>query len=165
MSDNKEVDVCNDLSSKILKHIEIDLDIKKQLLKIVRATFCPDAEKVMSYDMHSSSTGMVIDVEYLVVACDSHTCVDFTDKCIMPLKWFDPGFDYLTAYEDDVIQNFKDRIANNECTKTSIQEKIDSLNDEIKDLDDENKGFNDSINSILAKQNSRNYSSHDMENE
>jgi hypothetical protein len=163
--DNKESNVHNDLGFKILKHSEIDLDIRAQLLKMVRATFCPDAESVISYDMHSLSTEMVIDVEYLVVACDSHAAVDFTETCVVPLKWFDPGFDYLTAYEDNMIHYFKEKIDNNECIKMNIQEKIDGLNDEIEDLDYENKSFNDNINSILDKQKSRNNSLHCRENE
>jgi len=118
----------------IVKCSNLDQSIKDKILKMVKETFEPEAEIVSSYKMRSDNGTVVLDVEYVVFACDSHTCVDFNEKCVIPLKWFDDGFDYKEAYRQTVISGLRSKIKDIETKETETAEEIACLRDELTDL-------------------------------
>lgn len=128
-----------DLGIDILKCQNIDHSIKERILKMVKATFEPEAEIVNSYHLKTSNEGPALNVEYVMFACDSHTCVDFNDTCTIPLKWFRPGFDYRAAYAQTMIDSISQKIKDVEQKQKDTADEIADLQDKLTELEAERK--------------------------
>ena len=129
----------NPISIDILKCQSIDHSIKERILKMVKATFEPETEIINSYSLKTTSKGPALNVEYVLFACDSHTCVDFNDTCTIPLKWFRPGFDYKAAYAQTMIDSISQKIKDVEESQKDTADEIADLRDKLTELEAQRK--------------------------
>ena len=127
----------------IAKRKALDEQIDNCLLKIVKDTYCPEASYIASYKPigNINDADSKIEVEYVLFAADSHTCVDFNEKCTIPSIWTTPGYDYMHEYyglaKDDAkkrIEELQDSIEQHEETIEDERIAIDEAQKKIEDL-------------------------------
>lgn len=118
-----------------------DAQLKTTLLEIVKDTFEPEAESVDRFWTTSSCGKTSVAVEYLVWAHDSHTCVDFSEQCSIPLEWLRDGYDYKAAYRRtlaaecaqqlesarDASADLEERLAESRRDEKRLEEKLAKL--------------------------------------
>ena len=104
---------------------ENDKQLKSILLNAVNKTACKDTDCIASYKV--SDDQKKVDVEYVVIASDSHTCVDYNEHVELLVDWFNEGFDIVSAWKNK-------QIADKQAEISDLQEKASALKDKAEDI-------------------------------
>jgi len=105
-------------------------------MNVIKRTFCPEVLSIDSYKLHAGKNGkMMLDVEYVVMVADSHTCVDYGEECTFPLEWLTDGYDVKTAFLKTRISEMEEKESMLESHKSKLIDDIDEINGKIEDIE------------------------------
>lgn len=125
---------------------ELEKDLKSMLLRAVKMTADADANSIASYKV--SDDFKEVKIEYVLIACDSHTCVDYSKDITLPIEWLEDGFDIQYAWRQKQIDDKQKEI---ECLmkKASIlKEKADDILAEYEDISMKMQQLSKELNTI-----------------
>ena len=106
-------------------------------MNVIKRTFCPEVLSIDSYKLHAGKNGkMMLDVEYVVMVSDSHTCVDYGEECTFPLEWLTDGYDVKTAFLKTRISEMEEKESMLESHKSTLIDDIDEINGKIEDIEE-----------------------------